>query len=116
MKSWYCNPGTISFCRLMFATAWNGRIPMWIRSGWPFTSWRKTRRSTRSAGQSDAQDFLGAEKLVPFQLQAWRADARAAHVDGRLAQLDELHEFRHHIHSQQRQEPGIQLERRRIHA
>src|SRR5579862_3856983 len=50
-------------------------------------------------------------KLVPFEREARRANARASHADALLRKLDELHELWHGIHPKQRQEPAIQRER-----
>jgi hypothetical protein len=49
---------------------------------------------------------FGAHKL-----EARRADARVAHPNFLLDQLNQLHELRHRIHAQQRQEPVVQRDR-----
>ena len=47
-------------------------------------------------------------QLVAVERQARRAHAVAAHADPLLHELDELHELRHRVHAQQRQEPAIE--------
>ena len=64
-----------------------------------------------SAGESMSNYFQGLVEFGARELEAWRANARVAHPDLLLDQLNQLHKLRHRIHPQQRQKPVVERDR-----
>ena len=65
----------------------------------------------RALTQSFLEDGGRGLQLFAVQLEPRGADAGRADSGLLLHPLDELHELRHRVHAQQRQEPAVELER-----
>src|SRR2546430_1006649 len=63
----------------------------------------------RTGAESIANHRSRLFQFQSYQFQTWWTHTWVAHPYFDLYQLDELHEMRHRIHAQQRQEPPIKI-------